>query len=230
MSTPLIQNDPAYLQIKDDIPSIIQMALLSIGKEDIEDLSNEEIYVVSLKSQYTIYLRLATASAPEFDVSAEQVSFKKGDRFFHYTSLAEKVAEELNKADAGNVGVAQIRITTRNGSIRNYNLSQTQKVDFKSHSVTSNSVELSWKMYNTSMGEFRKYTLLYSEKPVYDEYSSPKFLTGSNALDFYDIRRTKYRLMDLKSDTKYYLALIFYNRDGNYSIETLEIQTETDNE
>ena len=35
LSTPLIENDPAYLQLKDSIPKIIEMAVRSIGKSDV---------------------------------------------------------------------------------------------------------------------------------------------------------------------------------------------------
>lgn len=227
LSTPLIENDPAFQQIKEDIPSIIEMSMISLGKENFDELSNKEIHLVCLKSQYTIYLRLATASAPEFDVSAEQVSFKKGDRFFHYTSLAEKISTELKTLEIGDVEVVQVVIGARNGTIRNYNLSKPQNLNFKVNSVNPYSVELSWKMYNTSLGQFKKYTLMYSEKPIYDEYAIPKFRSGNDVkvLDFYDIKRTKLRLSDLKPNTKYYLVLTFHSRDGGSSTEQIEVQT-----
>ena len=57
LSTPLIENDPAYLQLKDSIPSIINMALVSLGKDDVEELNKHEILLVVLKSLHTIYLR-----------------------------------------------------------------------------------------------------------------------------------------------------------------------------
>ena len=83
LSTPLIENDPSYQQIKDNIPSIIEMSLMGMGKSVDDELTPKEKYLVVLKSLYVLYMRLATASAPEFDVSAEQVSIKKGDRFIH---------------------------------------------------------------------------------------------------------------------------------------------------
>lgn len=228
LSTPLIKNDPAYQHLEDSIPSIICMSMLSLGKDDIEELSATELNLLGLKSLYTIYLRLATVTAPEFDVSAEQVSFKKGDRFFHYTSLAEKVAEQIQSAELSSyVEVADIRISSRNGTIRNYNLSRSQNLNFRTNKVTSYSAELEWKMFNLSFGEFYKYTLMYSESPIYDEYSVPSIRSGNDVFvqDFYDIKRTKYRLSNLKSNHTYYLVLIFHNRDGNKSIEQIEVTT-----
>lgn len=228
LSTPLISNDPAYQQLQGDMQSIIDMSLLSMGKEDAETLTPSEQYIVGLKCLYTIYLRLATSSAPEFDVSAEQVSFKKGDRFFHYTSLADKVAEELEDVESSTVEIADIRISSRNGTLRNYNLSQSQKVNLKANVVTDHSAELSWNMFSLTYGEFYKYTLLYGKSEIYDEYSIPRIKKdkGTFIKDFYDIKRTKLRISELDADTKYYVVVIFHNRDGGKSIEQIDFQTE----
>lgn len=227
LSTPLINNDPAYQQLKDNIPSIISMASMSLGKEDVEDLTAQETYVASLKSLQIIYLRLATSVAPEFDVSAEQVSFKRGDRFFHYTSLAENVASTLASVDFDTVEIADVRISTRNGTLRNYNISLNQKVNLQLNTITQTSVELEWKMFNLSYGEFYKYTLMYSEAPIYDEYSVPMIREGKDIVvkDLYNIKRIKYRIMDLTPGTKYYLVMVLHSRAGNKSIEQVEFET-----
>lgn len=227
-SSPLIKKDPAFMQIEDNLPSIINMSLLSMGKEDVEELTPQEIHFVSLKCMHTIYMRLAVASAPEFDATAEQVAFKKGDRFFHYTALAENISAEIARAGFDNtLEVVDVRIASRNGTIRNYNLSRSQKTNLKANSIKKTSMELEWKMFNLSFGEFRNYTLMYSENPIYDEYASPKIRQGNDItkLDFYDIKRTKYRLVDLKTNMTYYVVIIFHNRDGGKSIEQIEVTT-----
>ena len=227
LSTPLIENDPSYQQIKDNIPSIIEMSLMSMGKSVDDELTPKEKYLVVLKSLYVLYMRLATASAPEFDVSAEQVSFKKGDRFFHYTSLAEKAQADIEKAEQSDIECADITISTRNGTIRNYNLSKGQKVNLQVGTVSSTSAELSWNMFNLGYGEFCKYALMYSTKSIYDEYSVPILRQGNDVdtISFWDIKRTKYRLMNLSPNTTYYIVMVFYNRDGHKSIEQVELMT-----
>lgn len=226
MSNPLIQDDPAYLQLQDDIPSIIDMAMYSLGYGNTEDLSEEELYIVQLKSQHIIYLRLATSVAPEFDVSAEQVSFKKGDRFYHYTALAEKVQDLLNVHLNQITSVGVVRVASKNGTRLNYNLSQTQSTNLSVDYVTSRSAELSWKMYNLTYGEFLKYVLIYSKEPIYDEYSEEMLATrNSKVIEFNDIKRTKYRLNNLEPNTRYYVVIVFYNRDLGKSIQQVEIET-----
>lgn len=227
LSTPLIENDPAYLQLKDTIPSIINMAMISMGKDDVEELNPKEIHIVVLKSLHTIYLRLAMSTAPEFDVSAEQVSFKKGDRFFHYTELAKQVSEQLDKEENSAIEVLDVRVSTKNGGLRNYNLAVDQKVGLKANTITEHSIELEWKMFNLTFGEFHNYTLMYSELPIYDEYVIPKVREGNDIvkLDFFDIRRTKLRLMDLEESKKYYILMIFRSRDGHKTYEQIEVET-----
>ena len=68
---------------------------------------------------------------------------------------------------------------------------------------------------------------MFSETPIYDEYSVPKIRSGNDVSvkDFYDIKRTKYRLENLKPNTTYYLVLVFHSRDGNQSIECIEVET-----
>ena len=139
------------------------------------------------------------------------------------------MAAEIDKAGYGSfLEVVDVRLSSRNGTIRNYNLSRTQKTNFKTNSIKPHSIELEWKMFNLSYGDFRKYTLMYSENPIYDEYNSPQIRQGNDIrfFDFYDIKRTKYRLNGLTSGTRYYLVIIFEGRDGGKSIEQLEVLTQ----
>ena len=82
-------------------------------------------------------------------------------------------------------------------------------------------------MFNLTYGEFNNYTLMYSEILIYDEYAIPKDREGNDIikLDFFDIRRTKLRLMDLEAGKKYYILLIFRNRDGHKTYEQIEVET-----
>ena len=46
-----------------------------------------------------------------------------------------------------------------------------------------------------------------------------------DTISFWDIKRTKYRLMNLSPNTTYYIVMVFYNRDGHKSIEQVELMT-----
>ena len=120
-----------------------------------------------------------------------------------------------------------VRVSTKNGGLRNYNLAVDQKIGLKTNTITEHSIELEWKMFNLTFGEFYNYTLMYSEFPIYDEYSIPKIREGNDIvkLDFFDIRRTKLRLMDLEKSKKYYILMIFRSRDGHKTYEQIEVET-----
>lgn len=228
LSTPSIENDPAFASVEKSIPTIIKMSMVSIGKDNAEELTSEEINIVILKCLHTIYLRLALAVAPEYDASTEQVTFKKGDRVYHYTSLADKIKEELDEAISNStVEVKDIILRARDGSLRNYKLSQEQTIKFKINSTNVYSFELEWNRYDMSKGNFYKYTLMYSKEPIYDEYAETKLRDGLDItkFDFYDIKRLKYRLTDLEADTSYYIVIVFYSRDGSFTASEITGKT-----
>lgn len=228
LSTPLIENDPAFESVNNSLPSIIKLSALTVGKTDIEELTPDEINIVVLKSLYTIYMRLAVAVAPEYDVSAEQVTFKKGDRVYHYTSLADKIKEQLDETIANSPAeVKNLIIRSRDGSLRNYNLSTEQTIKFKVNSSNVYSFEVEWNRYDMTKGNFYKYSLMYSKEPIYDEYAEEKLRDGSDVtrFDFYDIKRTKYRLTDLEPDTEYYLVIVFYGRDLANTVSQITAKT-----
>lgn len=227
LSAPLISNDPAFVQLKDDIPKIVEQSAKRIGKT-VEEITTDEEYIVILYSKLEVFQRLALAVAPEFDVTVEQASFKKGNRFFHYTALAQAVQQELDSsASIYTVIVKPVTVASKNGTIRNYNLSREQEVSIVADKVTTESIELSWKKFDLSYGEFYRYALYYGLEPMYDEYADT-VLDTSKALSsqmFYDIKRTKYRLSNLKSNVTYYIVLISEGRDGAKSLATLDVLT-----
>ena len=89
LSAPLISQDPAFAQLQEDIPKIVEQSAKRLGKT-VEEITPDEEYIVILYAKLEIFQRLALAVAPEFDVTVEQASFKKGNRFFHYTAFSKK--------------------------------------------------------------------------------------------------------------------------------------------
>lgn len=232
LDTPMISDDPAYQQLEGTIPSIIEMAMLSLDKDNVDDLSSKEIRFVVLKTMYTLYLRLAVATAPEFDASAEQVTFKKGNRFNHYITLADRVKKELEDELSGNyfnvIEFADVRLASRDGKRRNYNLSETQAVKLQVDNVGTNTVEISWKMFDTFFGSFAKYTLMVGQDLIYDEYAVPKLQVTDKTMvkEFFDIKRTKFRVSQLNEGEHYYIALMMTGTNGAQSIQQVEVTTE----
>lgn len=227
LSAPLISQDPAFAQLQEDIPKIVEQSAKRLGKT-VEEIIPDEEYIVILYAKLEIFQRLALAVAPEFDVTVEQASFKKGNRFFHYTALAQEVQTELEtNASIYTVIVKPVTVATKDGTIRNYNLSREQPVKLSIDLVSDNSIELSWNKFDLSYGNFKRYSLYYGLEPMYDEYADT-VLDISKALTtqmFYDINRTKYRLNNLSANTTYYIVLVFEGRNGAKSLISQEVMT-----
>ena len=120
-----------------------------------------------------------------------------------------------------------VTVATKDGTIRNYNLSREQPVKLSIDLVSDNSIELSWNKFDVSYGNFKRYSLYYGLKPMYDEYADT-VLDISKALTtqmFYDINRTKYRLNNLSANTNYYIVLVFEGRNGAKSLVSQEVMT-----
>lgn len=227
LSAPLINQDPAFAQLQEDMPKIVEQSAKRLGKT-VEEITPDEEYIVILYAKLEVFQRLALAVAPEFDVTVEQASFKKGNRFFHYTALAQEVQTELEtNASIYTVIVKSVTVATKDGTIRNYNLSREQTVKLSIDSVGTNSIELSWNKFDLSYGEFRRYALYCGLEPMYDEYADT-ILDISKALTtqmFYDINRIKYRLNNLSANTTYYIVLVFEGRNGAKSLVSQEVMT-----
>ena len=209
LSAPLISQDPAFAQLQEDIPKIVEQSAKRLGKT-VEEIIPDEEYIVILYAKLEIFQRLALAVAPEFDVTVEQASFKKGNRFFHYTALAQEVQTELEtNASIYTVIVKPVTVATKDGTIRNYNLSREQPVKLSIDLVSDNSIELSWNKFDLSYGNFKRYSLYY----------------GLTTQMFYDINRTKYRLNNLSANTNYYIVLVFEGRNGAKSLISQEVMT-----
>lgn len=228
MSTPLISDDPAYEQLSYSLGSILEQSARRIGK-DLDSITVEEEYLVILYSKLEIFQRLAIATAPEFDVTLEQSSFKKATRFQHYSALAKAVQEEINSSPSIYTLVSKpVTVAQYNGSRRNYNLSKSQNIELEVKTLTSNTVDIVWTKFDTNLGSFYKYKLLYGTKEIYDEFEDVPLDTSRADVvyDFFDINRTSYRLKGLQSNTKYYVVLVAYSKAMAKSIALLEVLTD----
>lgn len=225
LSSPLISSDPAFQQLSDDIPSILEQCYRRMGKEE---LSQEEEYLLILYCKLEIYQRLALAVSLEYNTTVEQASFKKGDRFYHYTSLADSVRAEIkDNISLYTVYAKDVTIKSKNGSVRNYNLSKEQEVKLVADNVYSDKIELSWSPFSSDSGGFDSYSLYCGQKPLYDEYGQDKFVLSNaeKSYTFFDIKRTKFRIENLLPNTKYYLMVVVKNRNGAKSLGFCEVNT-----
>ena len=120
------ESDPEYDYSDSDLLSILEYSSLSLWGISVEDIPPSNFPIVLLKSKLEVYMRLATTTAPFYEISAEGASLKKNMRFDHYDKLIKRTQDEYDKmyerefgkgsnGDEGNYGVT--------GYLETYNVS-----------------------------------------------------------------------------------------------------------
>ena len=216
--SPLLVADPCYVQIRNDYVSILEF-IAETKDIDIETSVGGEREYLILLAKKEVYMRLAVSVAPEFNMEAEFTKLLKSDRFDHYMGLVKQAVIDIAKAEenVSYVTAGQAVIDTRNGTLRNYNLSGVQAI-VPEFVLASNHIDISWNAF-TDRGEFSHYALYCGTENFYDEFE--EFPIDSNKFDsavfINDLLRNKYRFKNLSSATPYYILLVFVGKSGRKS-------------
>ena len=224
INTPLLEADPAYQVIKADIPNILLQIIRETGYS-VAELPPEEERLVLLLAKKELYFRLAVTQAPYYDAEVEFGKVLKGRRFDHYIKLVEFVIKEIEElrqsGQLANVKVANIVLRSRDGSIRNYELASPQtNISVSVSNITSTSFDIDWTKFDVSKGSFHCYDILVGTVSMYDPYEldSIKYNDAIQTFRIFDIHRTKLRIKNLDSNTKYYIAVIYKGTNGKFSV------------
>jgi hypothetical protein len=226
ITTPLLSQDPVYTQLitsdsegNSGIKRIINQIVAERGFT-VESLPSDEEGYVLLLVKKEIYLRLATSTAAEWNVETEFTKLLKSTRFDHYIKLLQFIQKDvdqlINSGQFSFVEYADVIIDGKNGTARNYNTSLAQDVKLTISNITADSVDLDWNIFNTAIARFLAYRIRYSTEELYDEYENPPYLTSNfQSVKITDIKRTKYRIKNLESNTTYYITLTLQATNGS---------------
>lgn len=236
LKDPQIETDEAYKFTDDDLWDIIQLVIPTHNPSyTVENYPENEVYFAILLAKKEVYYRLAVASAPFYPLQAEGAELRKDYRFEHYMSLIRRVEVEYTQMweqfnsnrvlsiENGNVGDLVLR--SKHFTPRNYNLASKPTVELNIDAVMSNSVDISWNKFDTSMGMFCSYSIYASENPIYDEYEDTISKEAKKVAEIKDIHRTKFRIKDLNPNTHYYIAVVSEDLNKLRGISEQEIDT-----
>lgn len=216
--SPLLVADPCYVQIRNNYSDILEF-IAETKEIDIETSSGAEKEYLILLAKKEIYMRLAVSVAPEFNMEAEFTKLLKSDRFDHYMGLVRQVTGDIEKAEenVSYITAGQAVIDTRNGTLRNYNLSSVQEI-VPEFVLASDHIDISWNAF-ADRGDFSHYAIYCGTETFYDDFE--EFPIDNNKFDssvlITDLLRTKYRLKSLSSATTYYILLVFVGKSGRKS-------------
>lgn len=222
----VLVQDPEVVTVDEDFLSLTDedfIPLLSIclskvdPKDDIFNLSEENLYPLILVTKKELYHRLAIKSAPNYSIqSSGGAKLSKSDVFDHYYKLIQQVEEEYSNylATGVPVQVGEVLLSSRYFSQRNFNLAKAPKVSVSLDNIYIDKVEFSWKL--TQIDKFAHYEVYLSTSPIVDKYKpqDPISKSAKKVCEIKNIHQTCLRIEDLPSNTQHYLVVVVEERNG----------------
>lgn len=157
-----------------------------------------------------LYWKLATNSAPMYELKTDGTELKKGDRFQHYLALIQEVNKEYNDImndpsrlpedfNGGGKIASHTMVLEKDYVLRNYvNSQKLPKVKVKvDNIVPSEYMELSLDLSKVARTEyFRTNIYLNEQRKIRDEYSLEANLSEGTQLKYqtYNINKDKVRI------------------------------------
>ena len=217
--------DPAYLQMTDDdIELFIKLGVTRAypDVQDLTELPSGSEYPIVLLAKIELYLKLAVLKADKIDMGADNNNYlKQSQRFGHYMKLVEEVRAEyenwLENEGQGEVSSYDVLLSNRHYTQRNFEKQATPKVFLYIDSVSSDSVQFSWRVTNTS--HFGRFKVYISKRPIVDLYKDGSTYDkkvdkeATLVVSTSNIHNVFHRLDNLEADTTYFIAVISIERN-----------------
>lgn len=172
---PNITEDTAYLSMTDDDIKLYMEVALSrdFPEETLESLPKDSIYPLILLSKKEMFYALAVASAPDYNLGADNNNYlKRSERFSHYMSLVNAAAKEYEQylEDGGAGGYAltshNVTLSERYYTKYNYDYGLTPVLSLYLKKVDTDYIEIEWK--STVESHFKQYEVYVSDTPIVD--------------------------------------------------------------
>lgn len=240
IDSPEITQDSEFLALDDkQLEGIIYVASYK-AKVDLNDLENSNLYLLMLIAKKELFYRLATKSAPLFNLSGDGGSLSRSDRFNHYSELIKLVEEEyrtyleeleLNRDTSNNTSYGneftngEVFLASRYHSLRNYTHSTKPVIKLKIDNLYTDKVEISWKL--KKVNRFNKYILyINNTNNIIDIYNNNEIMEGSERIfSSMDIHKDKFRVSNLEPGKIYHLAIIVQEQNGLIGFDELQFVT-----
>lgn len=225
----VVSVDEDFLSMTDeDFIPLLTIALSKVDPSDnINHLSNENLYALVLVAKKELFYRLAMKTATKYSLtSATGVQLKRAEIFDHYYKLIEEVEKEYKSYLATGVPVKQgeILLSSRYFSARNYSLATAPTITGNLDNVYSNKVEVSWSLGN--INKFAKCEIYLDTKDIVDRYKNNAISpTAKKVVIIRDVHCDCTRIENLKPDTEYHLLFVVEERNGLKGVHEITFTT-----
>jgi hypothetical protein len=212
INTPLLASDPCYMQVIDDLPTIVGQTCKEL-EYTVLSLPPEYEALLILLAKKEVYWRLATSVAADLDLETEFTKIIKTKRFDHYFKLITLAQTEIDKLQQP-VKIREVTVRSRDYTMRNHQLAQQQvNIGVTVSGITSSTANLDWLPFDLSLGTFGYYKLLVSTSPIYDPYNDPVLTENDPSvvlnIQLTDMRRLQYRVTGLTTNKLYYVTFVY---------------------
>lgn len=223
-------NDPTLNSLTEDELELVLEKCATQMDLSYPFIPNEEESILICLAKKEIYWRMATVSAPLYQLDLEGLKVSKQVRFDHYIALIKQVDDEYKALinDPKRVSVTQGDIMIRkpytfSKYITNYNI---PTINMQVDKATSSTLEISI-LYNDLIGkDFSEANVYIHTQPIWDKYESVLNKDAVKKLTLKTFKTPYFRLKDLDSNTKYYVLLEVVLLNGNVKTYT-EIEGDT---
>lgn len=158
-----------------------------------------------------IYWKMATVSAPLYNLELEGMKVSKKVRFDHYMSLIQQVEEEYTSIlnDPRRLSVQQGEVIIRKPYtmgkyLKTYELPTPFLYIDKAY---TNSFELSIDYNDLQIGDFHESTIYICTEPIWDKYEEKINPKATKVAIIKTPRKPYLRIPNLQPNTKYYILL-----------------------
>lgn len=229
LQSPEVETDEMFKFEDPELESILKSKAKQVDPSyDLLTLPPEDVDLLMLLGKKEVYWRLASDASSEYPLSVEGIKLNKDQRFKHFLSLIQECEKEYQRIASekirGKIIPANAIIRRRDNTTRNHNLRVTESLDIFVDKTYEDKVELSWSI-PTDKSMFKKYELFSSEEILVDEYVEFEKPKDNYPLEFTRVERNKARIEHLKPNTQYFVALVYTDILGNYSVVQTTITT-----
>lgn len=225
--------DTGYLAMSDeDLILYLRTAVTrDYSQYSLKKIPEEAIYPILLLARRELYFKLATISAPLYNLTADGASLSQTQRFEHYMQLIKQIDSEYqdyeeNGGSSGTVSTYNVSIANRYATRYNEVTVPPPAVSFYIDNVGDTFVEVSWES-NLHKIDFKCYKVYISSSgEIFDEYEGKVSENATLVSEVKNIWHKKCRIKGLTPNTSYYVGVVVDTTNGKKGHDSDSFTTE----
>ena len=213
-------SDPVVKSITpEDINTVLKRQCTSLNL-DYEDLPPTSEGILICLTRKELYWKLATASAPMYELNMDGLKVSKQTRFDHYLKLIQQVEQEyinlINDPNRTLVTTGEAIIQkpyTMDNYVKSYKI---PRIDLEVDNINPDNIELSFDFGHVDPKDYLGTELYIHTSPIVDKYDNNRVAKEAKlVLSSNNIRQVCHRVKGITPQSQtYYVMLLVKLRHG----------------